>query len=371
MASNLGGNHRSGKSTWDVYVKNNPHRSTIKYEITDGYPIVQFFEQTSHIPNKPSMISLKTGDKFDIVGVQVHTNNQSKYANIRFGGRTGYIKITAIRKPTKQKGGTAEERALNLARENLQHCLEIAGLGRGNDTGIELTIPGVGNFVGIVDVEKVENRIHGREAKSDFIFKNSLGKKLCYISHKDGSGPGAFAQYGGVSESSSGSFKNASSIYSNSEVQNYLSKLYNLYDDAVSGKNQVNNNPFDSTGRLKTALYSYIQNSVLANQAIYGPDYPGEKGPDNVHMIGQGYFIFKPFVYDTGDVYFQLGFSSQVHLNGDVNVFMDDSSGYRATLITTNRPGRPTGTPLGNVPNTRTGIYPKSYRASAISIDTF
>jgi hypothetical protein len=56
-------------------------------------------------------------------------------------------------------------------------------------------------------------------------------------------------------------------------------------------------------------------------------------------------------------------------LNGQVGDFANDSSGYRATLITTYRAGRPTQTPLGPVPLTRTAIYPKSYRGSAINID--
>jgi len=372
MASNLGGTHRSGKSTWDVYVKDNPNRNSILYEITAGYPLVQFFEKTSDIPNRPSMISLKTGDTFNIMGVNIFSSGQSKYANIRFGGRTGYIKITAIKKPIRRNAFFAEERALSLAKENLQKCCEISGIGRGNNVGIELLVPGVGTFIGITDIEKVSNKIHGRETKSDFIFKNVLGRKLIYISHKDGNTPAAFSQYGGVSESSSGSFTNPSSIYSNPEVQDYLTKLYNLYDDAISGKNEIKDNPFDSAGKLTKSLYKFVQSSLLVNQAVYGPDYSGSFGPDNVNLIGQGDFIFKPILTgEDGDIYFELRFSGSYSINGDVSKFMDDSTGYRATFITSNRPGRPTRTPLGPIPNTRTGIYPKAYRSSAVSIDNF
>ena len=57
-------------------------------------------------------------------------------------------------------------------------------------------------------------------------------------------------------------------------------------------------------------------------------------------------------------------------LNGQVDKdFANDGSGYRATMITTYRDGRPTQTPLGRVPLTRTAIYPKAYRGSAINID--
>jgi hypothetical protein len=372
MASNLGGTHRSGKSTWDVYVKGNPNRISVLYEITSGYPMVQFFEKTSDIPNRPSMISLKTGDKFNILGVNTFSSGQSKYANIRFNGKSGYVKITTIRKPTKRNALFAEERALSLAKENLQKCAEISGIGRGNATGIELRIPGVGTFIGITDIEKVSNKIHGRESKSDFIFKNILGKKLIHISHKDGIGPSAFSQYGGVSETSSGSFTEPSNIYNNSEVQEYLTKLYNLYDDAISGKNEIKNNPFDSSGTIKSSVYKFVQSSLLVNQSVYGPDYSGSYGPDNVNLIGQGDFIFKPYVDgEEGDIYFELQFSGGYYVNGDVSKFMNDSTGYRATFITSNRLGRPTRTPLGSIPNTRTGIYPKAYRSSAVSIDSF
>ena len=45
-----------------------------------------------------------------------------------------------------------------------------------------------------------------------YILKNALGKKILFISHKDGNGPKAFGQYGGVSTKAGGA-DDASQIY--------------------------------------------------------------------------------------------------------------------------------------------------------------
>ena len=112
-----------------------------------------------------------------------------------------------------------------------------------------------------------------------------------------------------------------------------------------------------------------IQDSTLVNKSVYGPDYGNAKGPDNVHLIGQGQFVFKPYVNPEGDLYFKLGFDGHMALNGNTTDFMNDASGYRAVLITTYRGRRPTQTPGGAVPETRTAIYPKAYRENALDID--
>jgi phage-related protein len=69
-------------------------------------------------------------------------------------------------------------------------------------------------------------------------------------------------------------------------------------------------------------------------------------------------------------VTYKLSFTGDHEVNGNITKFVDNTSGYRAVLITTYRAGRPTQTPSGTVPATRTAIYPRYYRASAINIDT-
>lgn len=376
----LSGKNSKGKDNWDVYVKYNPNYSTINYEIERGIMSTEFYKNSTDIPttgrptkSSPGKITgyLSAGEKIRIVSINYIIRGATKFANIKYKNNSGYVAVSSIRKPTGKGGADAEQRTLNTTIETIRKLEEIAGIGRGNRVGIDIEVPGVGMFIGITGLEKVQNRIHGREAKSDFVFKNALGRRVLFISHKDGTGPEAFGQYGGVSESSSGSLVNVAKIYQNPEVQEYLSKLYRLYDNAVNGGRSILNNPFNERGVLTKGLYKLVQGSQLVNHAVYGPDYGGAFGPDNVHIIGQGQFVFTPLLNEEDDLYFKLSFTGPMEVNGDTSVFLNNNSGYRATIITTFRSGRPTGTPLGVVPQTRTGIYPRRYRQSAISIDMF
>ena len=352
---------------WVKYVANNPNSASIQYPIENNIKNEPVYKNTTL---KEVVEYVNTGNFVNIISKQFSQIGKSKYANVRLNGKTGYIRITAIRKPTGKGGADAEQRTLDATINTIQTLEEVAGIGRGNRVGIDILVPGIGMFIGVTGIEKVSNRIHGREAKSDFVFKNALGKGVLYISHKDGSGPSDFGQYGGVS-TIAGNIQDAAKIYNNTEVQQYLTKLYMLYSDAIGGSPKIKNNPFNSDGKLTKAVYSLVKDSSLVNMSIYGPDYGGAYGPDNVHMIGQGQFIFNPLVNDDGDVYFRLSFSGHQSLNGQTREFLDDASGYRAALITTYRTGRPTQTPNGAVPETRTAIYPRRYRQSAISIDSF
>lgn len=352
---------------WEKYVKNNPQSSSIDYVVENNVVDAPVYKNSSL---KEVVMYVSAGQKLKITTKNFTPIGRSKYANIRIGSKSGLLRITNIRKPTGRGGADAEQRTLDFTVTQLRKLEEVANIGRGNRGGIDLLIPGIGMRLGITSVEKVPNRIHGREAKSDFVLKNALGKGVVFISHKDGNGPNAFGQYGGVS-GVAGNIQDATLIYNNPEVQAYLTKLYTLYNDAVSGSRQIRNNPFNKEGRLTTAVSSAVQSPTLINQSVYGPDFGGAYGPDNVHLIGQGQFIFNPLVTDDGDIYFRLSFSGHMTLNGQVNKdFANDNSGYRATLITTYRAGRPTQTPQGPVPLTRTAIYPKSYRLSAININT-
>jgi len=352
---------------WDKYVKNNPNSATVDYVVENNVVDAPIYKNMSL---NEVVMTVNTGQKLRITTNNFTQIGRSKYANVRVGSKSGLLRISFIRKPTGKGGADAEQRTLDFTVDQLRRLEEVANIGRGNTSGIDLLIPGIGMRLGITSIEKVPNRIHGREAKSDFVLKNALGRGVVYISHKDGDGPNAFGQYGGVSEVA-GNIQDASLIYNNPEVQAYLTKLYRLYDDAVNGSRSIRNNPFSAEGRLMTAVSIPVQSSTLINQSVYGPDFGGSFGPDNVHLIGQGSFIFNPLINSDGDIYFRLSFSGHMSLNGQISKdFANDASGYRATIITTYRGGRPTQTPLGTVPLTRTAIYPKSYRASAINIDT-
>jgi len=353
----------SSNKDWDKYVRNNLSYSTVNYPIENKISKEPVYDSIS-IKTAKTLTTVSTGDSVKIVQNTKISIGNSSYAKVRTKGIVGYIRASAIRKPTGSTGADAEQRTMEFTNQTILKLEEISKIGRNSRVGIDLEVPGVGMFIGIVNVEKVSNRIHGREAKADFKLMNALGKGVLFISHKDGSGPKAFQQYGGISETS-GSVDDNALIYNNSEVKEFLSDLYDLYDDAVNNGRTRSDNPFDNRGSLiPSGVSRPITTPTLINQSVYGPGYGGPKGPDNVHMIGQGQFLFTPLLSDDEDIYFELSFSGHMALNGDVNDFMNDINGYRAVLCATKR-SRTTKTPKGTIPGIRVGIFPEAIRPNA------
>ena len=353
----------SADKDWNKYVKNNPNSATINYPIENGINNEPIYSSTT-IKTAQVLVNVSTGDTVKITQkTKVSIGNKS-YAKVKFNNKTGYLRATAIRKPTGSTGADAEQRTLELTNNTIRALSDIAKIGRGNRTGIDIEVPGVGMFIGITNVEKVSNRIHGREAKADFKLKNALGRGILFISHKDGAGPKAFQQYGGISETS-GSIDDNALIYNNPEVKSFLDDLYDLYDDAINKGRTQSDNPFDRNGNLVSSGVSRpITNSTLINQSVYGPSFGGTKGPDNVHLIGQGSFVFTPLLSGENDLYFRLSFSGHMALNGDVSDFANDVGGYRAVLCATKR-SRSTKTSKGTINGIRVGIFPEAIRPNA------
>lgn len=365
--ANLGERTISGEDSWVVYVKDNPRWNTIQFRIENGEVNVPVYKRDD-IPrsyqsaaatrpyyrvNQGNIVMIREND-YLVVG-------RSRYAKISYNQRVGYINITKIRKPTDSV--PAEVRYLNLIKENIDNLKRYS-----SSSTIDIIVDGLPPIFGVDTIEKVTNKIHGRESKSDFVFKNKSGRRLLHISHKAGESPTSFGQYGGISETA-GNIQDAAIIYNDPEVQVYLNRLYQLHSDAV-GNRAILNNPFSSDGTLDRAVYKNINGSTLIGRSIFGPDYGGQRGVDNVDLLAQGHFVFNPIVTPSGDVTYKLSFTGPSEVNGNVSRFLDDTSGYRAVLMTTPRDGRITQTPSGSVPRTRTGIYPRYYRSNAINIDT-
>lgn len=356
----------SADKDWNKYVKDNPNSTSIEYPIENGINNEPIYSSVT-IKTAKVVATVSTGDKVKITQKTKVTINSKPYAKVNFNNKNGYLRATAIRKPTGSTGADAEQRTLNMTNDTIRKLAEISKIGSGNRIGIDLEVPGVGMFLGITHVEKVSNRIHGREAKADFKLKNALGKGILFISHKDGSGPKGFQQYGGISETS-GSIDDNELIYKNSEVQSFLNDLYDLYDDAVNNGRTQLNNPFDKNGNLISSGVSRpITSPTLINQSVYGPSFGGTKGPDNVHLIGQGSFVFTPLLSEEFDLYFRLSFSGHMALNGDISDFANDVGGYRAVLCATKR-SRSTKTSKGTIPGVRVGIFPEAIRPNARTI---
>lgn len=367
--ANLSERTTSGESSWEVYVKTNPRWNTTTFQIERGEINVPVYASQSNIPTSYQQAQrvnpkylLKQGDQIMIKENDFVTVGRSRYARISYNQKEGYVNITKIRKPTAN-ADEIERRYLNLIQENIESLKRNASSGT-----INITVAGLPPIFGVSSIEKVTNYIHGRSTKSDFVFKNRAGKSLLHISHKAGQSPSDFGQYGGISESA-GNIQDSALIYQDSEVQSYLNRLYDLYSDAI-GDRKIERNPFSSDGNLDRAVYRNINSPTLIGRSVFGPDYGGQRGPDNVDLLAQGHFVFDPVVNASGDVTYNLSFTGPSEVNGNISRFLDETSGYRAILLSTFRSGRPTKTANGDIPAVRTGVYPKFYRQSAINIDT-
>lgn len=360
--ANLSGNTSSGEPSWDKYVKNKPDFMSTEYFVENNIRNEPLYD----LKFNNQIDQVNTGEKIYIKSRDYVTNQRSKYAKVSYKNKIGYLRLSAIRKPTKTIN--QELRTLEATSNTLDALKVLAGIGRSPRYGVDIEVPGLGLYPGITKIEKVTNKIHGRQVKSDFVFKNSLGRRVLYVSHKTGNGAEGFSQYGGVSEVA-GSFENPKLIYQDPEVQSFLLKLYSLYQDSLNDS-KIENNPF-LNGVLKKGIYSEIQSSRLINLSVYGPEYGNQiTGPSNADMIGQGSFIFTPLLNESGDMYFRLSFSGHSSINGQTEEYLNDNSPYRAILLSTPRAGRVTNTPSGKLSNIRTGIYPRKYRENSILIDT-
>ena len=358
--ANLGGNIKN----WDKYANINT-----QYFVENGIQREPIYS-SSNLELKNVVKYVSEGEPLKLTSNRFVTIGNSRYARVKTSTKSGLLRITAIRKPTDNN--TIEKRVIEVTNKTIK---ELIGRCNSNEKyGIDIII-GSYKFENIIGIEKVQNRIHGREVKSDFALINGGNQKVFFISHKSGTTPESFSQYGGISE------RSGSVINQHPEVQNYLNKLYDLYSDAISKSNNKKfiTNPFDQNGRLKNGVYSFIEDDNLIGYSVYGPNFGRSFGIENVHMIAQGEFIFKPIKDDNGDIYYKLYFSGSQVFNPDVSKFKNKDSGYRAVLLTTYRRDRSTKIPTNKItpqvikiiPQVRTGIYPKNYRGSAEPIDSY
>jgi len=363
----------SGTKDWNKYVMNNNAWNTTDYPMKDGVQNEQVYQSVPYQNpiNTPINGYLNEGDTVRLVTKsRTKGYRASDYVNIKSGSLSGYIRVTQISKPNARNVSDAETRTLEITKQKLDAMIWASGIGKGSRAGCTIEIPGLGYFDEITDVDKVTNTRLGREVKADFYLKNSYGVKKLYISHKDGSRASDFGQYGGIS-AKSGTPEDPLLINQDPEVISFTDELYKYYADAI-GPRQIPNNPFNKNGRLTKGVYRYITGTELIGRAVYGPEFGGAFGPENVHCLAQGSFDFDSFTTDDGDLTFRLNMSGHLNINPDISFFQatnpSENTGYRAAIITTFRDKRNTVTNQGTVPNTRTGIYPFAYRPSAMAI---
>lgn len=161
--------------------------------------------------------------------------------------------------------------------------------------------------------------------KADFAIVDVLGNQIAWISHKDGTRPQDFQQYGGLSDK----------VFSNNpEVKKFMTDLLKLYPKGLESG---------------ISVARKAQDKSVIMQSIYGTNYGGPRGPQNVDEFHQGFMK----VVKNGKLY-EI---ESVHkgVNGDSIT----SSGYEPIYFaryTTDRGANIAGIFVGKA---RIGVFPK------------
>lgn len=122
---------------------------------------------------------------------------------------------------------------------------------------------------------KIKNKIYEISAaistpgtpKSDFHLVDINGIEKVWISHKDGLNPRGFRHYGGMS------FKSEPKIYNHYETQSFIEGLKKTYPEGLPEA---------------TTISRKIEDPTLKNLSVYGNDFGGDYGRQNVTVILQG-----------------------------------------------------------------------------------
>lgn len=103
--------------------------------------------------------------------------------------------------------------------------------------------------------------------KSDFHLLDNDGKEVAWISHKDGSQPNDFQQWGGMTEDGE------PKIFAHPETQKFIKDMLKLYPKGLPSA---------------TTVARKIKSQALKNMAVYGNEYGGDFSRQNVTLMLQG-----------------------------------------------------------------------------------
>lgn len=103
--------------------------------------------------------------------------------------------------------------------------------------------------------------------KCDFHFVSQFGGYVGHVSHKAGLGPRGFQQWSGTSQ------RVEPTIYGHPETQAFIETLQNMFPNGMP--------PATTVGRR-------IQDETLKKLAVYGKDFGGVPGENNVDVTMQG-----------------------------------------------------------------------------------
>lgn len=302
-------------TSWEYYIQDKDDwkkfEKNIKVEFTGNNPPILFKDpKGKQVIGKP----LKNGEALQLLNNKSYMIEEKIHGYVKSNtSGSGYLKISAIGKPTKDT--TKDE---NIALDQLSTAIKNR---KGNGSGICIIIKNKKNEVKYSFMDCAGVKTITGTPKADFAIHNSSNKMLCYISHKKEGGAKAYQQY--VSVTGNGD----DGINDHPFLKRFLKNVAGRIDEIVKNKTRYKTYiPFASSdGNPK----------LLIQKAIFGPDYGGAFSKDHVHLIGQGTPTLKEAKSvdrpkGRGTTY-ELTFSDDVSISGDLSHFKDN--GYRPIIL--------------------------------------
>lgn len=296
------------KYDWRVEVFLEKYKTHSPFELVGGKKVELLYEE----------------DKYKTIAKRV----QSELNNLEFFDSSGNkYKLSNLLK-NREFGGKGEGFGVNI------EMREIDSLNKQlNEAKKKLkksTVPvKVGNK--IYEVSEC-NKTDGTP-KSDFHLLDIDGKEVVWISHKDGSKPKDFQQWGGMSEKEV-------PVYKHPETQKFIKQMQAMFPKGIPNA---------------TTVAKKIKDKKLKNFSVYGIGFGGPLGRQNVSMLVQG-----PIKLVQKGKYFEIE-SNHVHYNNDIidggfePVFMAMFKGDRSSF---------------GVKGARFGISPLESRKITIMLDS-
>ena len=230
---------------------------------------------------KTSLVVLVNGSRLDqmkILVIELKSLGSKLDPNLK-GSSIGGIVVGDVKILVKASGKSGGLDVESAAIETLQGAIVNAMCAAGGPIDIKLKTKVIR---GVVGVKKTDGT-----PKSDFHLVNSSGLALAHISHKKGSTPRDFQQWGGITETE---------IARHPEVLKFEKEVNALYPGGVMPNGQ--------------SAFMKVKDDGLKMMAVYGVNYKkGALDTNRVDILIQG----DPGLKQLSDGSFQLTSTGHVH----------------------------------------------------------
>lgn len=262
-----------------------------------------------------TITEVKKNTKITILSLQLTEIGKKKFtaANVKVGNRSGYLNLTQINKPTKIISRPSTKLDFGLLETYQSGKTPIV------TSNYELNSPGEkerGESDFMISINSVisepmslqigsktyknicgVNKVSGTP-KADLVFVALAGNKfveVCFVSHKMGETERNFGQWSGMTENA------GKTIATHREVKAFIEEVQKTQDETFK--------------KIKATftIIKEIENDQLKKRSMYGPNFGGTKGYDNVDFLLQGTPSIK---FGSTKASGKLTMSTAIHANG-------------------------------------------------------